>query len=785
MKRIVVMLIAVLFSFSSYAQIFPNSDFELGSGAGCACATSYICNNDAGRVVDGVHPVFAAGNQGCVTGPTNYCNSLGAHSGTGYIFFYAGLDNITTGNFVFAGGEQVELCVWYCGPQGVGAPGQNTANSHFKFGVDGAAVSPNVLVPTNTVWTQYCYTWTATPGSHNFSVLSGGAAQYSIWVDDFTVMDTTTACTVPDPAITGNTSFCSGSSTTLDAGTGTGWSYLWNTGATTQTINVTGAGTYWVDVTDVCGTGTDSITITVNPNPVVNLGNDTTLCPGDNLLLNATTTGATYLWQNNSMNATYNVTGAGVYSVQVTVNGCTGSDNINVSYNSPFTINLGNDTMLCIGQLLVLDAAINGGSYVWQDNSTNSTYNVTTAGTYSVDVTVNGCTETDDIIISYGSGLPVNIGDDTTLCTGQSLLLDATTAGANYLWQDNSTNATFNVTTAGTYFVAVDLNGCSGADTINVNYISSIAVDIGNDTTLCTGQSLVLDAAMNGASYVWQDNSTNATYNVTTTGTYFVNVNQNGCTGADTVNVNFNSSVAVNLGNDTLLCSGDILILDATTPGATYLWQDNSTNATYTVTQNGTYSVTVTIAGCSGNESINVNFFNTTAGFGFSPTNSTVYNSTVNFTDQSQGAISYSWNFAGLGTSTQPTPSFTFPNVAGSYDVCLTVSSHNGCTDSICQTIIINDEFLVFVPNAFTPNGKGTNEFFLPIVTGHDPATYEFMIFNRWGEIIFQTTDSNKGWDGMHKALNAKQDVYVWKLKVMPLNDVEVKEFYGHVTLVR
>lgn len=772
-------------SFSCTAQIFPNSDFELGSGAGCACATSYTCNNDAGRVVDGVHPVFVAGNQGCITGATNYCNSLGAYSGTGYIFFYAGLDNITTGNFVFAGGEQVQLCVMYCGPQGAGASGQNTANSHFKFGVDGAAVSPNVLVPTNTVWTQYCYTWTATAGSHNFSVLSGGAAQYSIWVDDFTVMDTTTSCTVPDPTIIGNATFCAGSSTTLDAGTGAGYTYLWNTGATTQTINANTAGTYWVDVTDACGTGTDSITITVNSNPVVNLGNDTTLCPGATLTLNATTTGATYLWQNNSTNATYNVTGTGAYSVQVTVNGCVGNDNINIAYNAPFTVNLGNDTTLCTGQTLLLDATTAGGVYLWQDNSTNATFNVTTAGTYSVDITVNGCMQSDAINIVFGAGLPVDIGNDTTLCTGQTLLLDATVAGSTYLWQDNSTNATFNVTTAGTYFVDVDLNGCSGSDTITINYLSSIPVNIGNDTTLCTGQIVLLDATTTGATYLWQDNSTNATFNATATGTYFVNVNQNGCTGADTINLNFNASVSVNLGNDTLLCSGDVLILDATTAGATYLWQDNSTNATYTVTQNGTYSVIVTVAGCTGNESINVNFFNTTAGFGFSPVNPTVYNSTINFTNQSQGAISYNWNFDGLGTSTLPDPSFTFPSVAGPYVVCLTVSSHNGCVDSICQTIIINDEFLVFVPNAFTPNGKGTNEFFLPVVTGHDPATFEFMIFDRWGEVIFITTDSNKGWDGMHKALNAKQDVYVWKLKVMPLNDVEVKEFFGHVTLVR
>ena len=170
------------------AQFFPNGDFELGTGAGCACATDFICNNDAGRVVDGVHPVYAVGNQGCVTGPTNYTNSLGAHSGTGYIYFYAGADNYrTAATYNFVGGEEVCFSVWYCGPQGAGPAGQNTAASHFSFGVDGTQVGPDVLVPTNTPWTEHTFTMIMTAGAHSFYILSGGAAQYSIWTDDFEV----------------------------------------------------------------------------------------------------------------------------------------------------------------------------------------------------------------------------------------------------------------------------------------------------------------------------------------------------------------------------------------------------------------------------------------------------------------------------------------------------------------------------------------------------------------------------------------------------------------------
>lgn len=205
-------------------QLNTNSGFEVGPGGGCGCPTGFNCNNDAGQVFDGVMPVYVPGNQGCVTGATNYTNALGANSGTGYVYFYAGADNVSAGPYTFLGGETVDLCVWYAGPQGGGAPGQNTAASHFSFGMDGVQIGPDVPVPTNTGWTQYCFTVVMTAGNHTFQILSGGAAQYALWFDDFTINNMTggggAGCTVTsntslidplpaDPTFT-LTDFCEG-----------------------------------------------------------------------------------------------------------------------------------------------------------------------------------------------------------------------------------------------------------------------------------------------------------------------------------------------------------------------------------------------------------------------------------------------------------------------------------------------------------------------------------------------------------------------------------------------
>ena len=185
MKKYISLLVIFFFLFKGISQnIITNGDFELGTNAICACANSFTCNNDAGRVVDGIHPLFTVGNGGCM-GASNYTNSQGAHNGISYVYFYAGLDNIRTNSINFPADTIIDICVWYTGPQGNGAPGQGTANAHFSFGIDGVQVGPDIQVPTNTPWTQFCYSANILAGNHTIDILSGGAAQYSLWFDDF------------------------------------------------------------------------------------------------------------------------------------------------------------------------------------------------------------------------------------------------------------------------------------------------------------------------------------------------------------------------------------------------------------------------------------------------------------------------------------------------------------------------------------------------------------------------------------------------------------------------
>lgn len=204
----------------------------------------------------------------------------------------------------------------------------------------------------------------------------------------------------------------------------------------------------------------------------------------------------------------------------------------------------------------------------------------------------------------YSSQNIIDLGNDTILCEGETLILDATTLNATYLWQDNSTNPTFNVQQQGSYWVQVTDNCGSVTDTINVSYYPVLNLKLGNDTTLCQGEPLRLDATTSNATYLWQDNSTNPTFNITQQGTYWVQVTNNCENSTDTINVTYNPRPSVDLGNDTALCQGETLTINAANLNAIYLWQDSSINPTFIVTQHGNYWVQVTNSCGSINDTI-------------------------------------------------------------------------------------------------------------------------------------------------------------------------------------
>ena len=178
--------------------------------------------------------------------------------------------------------------------------------------------------------------------------------------------------------------------------------------------------------------------------------------------------------------------------------------------------------------------------------------------------------------------------------------------------------------------------------------------------------------------------------------------------------------------------------------------------------------------------------------FNFSPSYASLVDNYVSFfNSSSSNATQFLWT---LGDSNHAETfntenfSYVFQDMdLGIYPVCLAASNDFGCTTTYCTTIEFKDDFLIYVPNSFTADGDGRNDEFIPILRGADEFGYKMEIFNRWGELVFESTNQNINWDGVHykTADICSPGVYVWRIEVNDIINFKRKEFFGNVTLVR
>jgi gliding motility-associated-like protein len=175
------------------------------------------------------------------------------------------------------------------------------------------------------------------------------------------------------------------------------------------------------------------------------------------------------------------------------------------------------------------------------------------------------------------------------------------------------------------------------------------------------------------------------------------------------------------------------------------------------------------------------------ADFTFSPDKPVENMDEVTFENTSSGATGFNWEIYTLKQSSEKNPSYVFAE-AGIYPVVLVASNEFNCSDTSIKAITVLSDFNVYVPNAFSPNGNGLNDTFMPVLRA--VQSFEFSVYNRWGEKLFSTNQLNTGWDGTFKGEDCKQDVYVWKLYVKGLSGQDKgytaeKDYTGQVLLVR
>ena len=475
----------------------------------------------------------------------------------------------------------------------------------------------------------------------------------------------------------------------------------------------------------------------------------------------------------------------GIYNVQLTkyTSACTSvfSRTVIITVPSP-PVDLGNDTILCSGVSLVLNAGTPNSTYLWQDSSTNSSFTVSFPGIYWVERSNVCSSDKDSIVIDYYPSVNLNLGADTILCREEILVLDAAMPDGAYLWQDGSTDSTLTVNSVGLYWVEVtDTNNCSKKDSITISYSVLPNVDLGNDTLLCEGESLLLGITNTGISYYWQDGSTDVFYIVNSPGLFWVEViNTDGCPGSDTVLINYSMSPELELGEDTVLCPGQVLVLNASSPGASYLWQDASTDSVFTVSSPGLYWVKIAnVFGCSSSDSMRLETQYLKADFGYELIPCT---NEIQFFNLSSDTLSSHWNFGDGTTSNENNPLHAYSENE-KYNVILITNPYSPCADTTEKVILFeNDAFTdtLFVPNVFTPNGDGKNDYF-EIMGVDNPCinVNKLMIFNRWGLKVFEADENQLRWDGTANGKKLTEGVYFYILEGKEL------EKSGSVTLLK
>jgi gliding motility-associated-like protein len=659
-------------------------------------------------------------------------------------------------------------------------------------------------------------------------------------------------------------SICNGFNTVIGgsptgSGAGPVYTYSWSpaTGLNSTTIanptaNPTTTTVYTVTVTSNGCPSTDNVTVTVNPIPVADAGQDKSICNGSNTVIGGSPTGSgagpayTYSWSpatglssTTTANPTANPTNTTEYTVIVTSNGCSAVDNVIVTVYPNPSADAGSDNDICSGANIVIGGSptASGGTfpyfYAWSPAASlnlsdiaNPTANPTNTTEYTVTVTDdNGCSATDNISITVNSNPVADAGQDQSVCGGGDMITggNPTANGGlgpySYAWSPttglndpNIANPIVNIMSVITYTVTVtDANGCTSTDDVVISVYPIPVADAGSDKTVCEGDNVIIGGSPTASggllpyTYLWGPSTglnsvivPNPMAGPSVATTYIVTItDNNGCAATDTMVVTVNPSPNINFTADPFNGCEPLLVnfIDNTTP-AIQIWSWNfgdpssgntstEQNPSHLFGNAGVYNITLTATttdGCTSSytyENMITVYPQPVADFYAKPGVVLVQNPTISFIDQSTGASYWDWTFgdpeSGAGnTSADENPSHTYSG-EGIYNVLLTVANYNNtCFDTTMKQVQVVD---IVIPNVFTPNSDGKNDYF-HIVNIEKVTDSHLMIFNRWGNLIFEKDGYQNDWDGR----NAPDGVYYFILNFHILKNDEMT---GTVTIMR
>ncbi|MBL4707028.1 MAG: gliding motility-associated C-terminal domain-containing protein [Flavobacteriales bacterium] len=519
----------------------------------------------------------------------------------------------------------------------------------------------------------------------------------------------------------------------------------------------------FVITTDTISSQTEECLFT-RPRGILNLGKDTSLCIGQSVILGDNTSDFdAYLWSTGSNNKTIGINQSGTYWLQV-ISACdTLIDSINVSYTPNVLFNLGPDVTACGDSVILGQNLATELDYLWSTGETSDTIIVKTPGDYWVEDITICISHRDSIKVSFSSKLPpINLGRDTILCPKQSILLGSLSSPYDtFKWSDSSTNKVLAVNTAGEYWLRASDSCNTSSDTIRVYYYPNIGLDLGADTSICKGKSLTLGISRNLSNYLWSTGDTTPSIVVSLPGIYWLETQTDCGPVSDSITVtNVLSIDPPVLIEDTIICEGENLILN---PGnlLNYTWSTGETSPSITVTDSNLYWVETSNQCDALRDSILVSF-HPPLNILYSISETIAYSGdSIQFKNLTLSGSNPIWDFGNGDSAFVDSIVYIYPT-SGIFNGSLSLLTSNGCLQSTAfQINILLSEY--FAPNIFSPNNDGTNDTFIPF--GKDIEKFETKIYNRWGELIFNS--NNTAWNGKNTSnIRAQEGVYNYIIKL-------------------
>jgi gliding motility-associated-like protein len=560
----------------------------------------------------------------------------------------------------------------------------------------------------------------------------------------------------------------------------------------------------------------DSVSVDLIPLPIIIAPSDIAICDGEDTLLYVVSDplSSVISWDNgvtNNLSFTPTTIGTTIYTVTslftLGTKTCESTDETEITVNIIPSINAGLNDTICDDENFIL-TGINpdGAMLIWNNGITdNAIFTPTSTLEYIVFATLNNCENSDTMILEVNPNPELLITSPFTICAGEDAVLNATSSNAdNIIWDNGVTNSQVFTPVNTLLYVATasiieGTNICTTSEsvTISVNPNPIINADESGDTiiTLCRGDSYTLIAEnINNSTLIWTNGVIdNVLFTPTDSLMYVVTANLNGCFSSDSIIIDVVSKPIADAGLDQKICVGDSVLIDGTTLNqslANISWQHGLIDSMYIyplITE--VHTVTATLGNCSTMDDVTITVVNLPdADFSFNPNPVTIENTELVFTQLNvyEGEV-YEWEFGDNTSSVLEAPIHIFPEVPGlTYDVELMVTDSIGCIGSNSVQFTVFDVIIYYIPNAFTPDGDTYNETFQPVFTsGFDPYDYHLILFNRWGETIFESFNAEIGWDGTYKGKNVPDGVYTWTVQFGELlSDRKIID-RGTVTLVR